>query len=64
MPLIKELERIIVTENEEGLQTTRLPSNAEMMEKINEIVRQVNKLTLAQPIAPIKPVASSPRRSY
>lgn len=61
---IEELKRIIVSEDEEGLQTTRLPSQAEMMEKINEIVRQVNHLTKTKPSTPIKPVSSSPRRSY
>lgn len=64
MPIIKELKRIIVEEREDGTQVTRLPNNAEMMNKINEIVREVNKLTLAQPIAPIKPASSSPRRSF
>ncbi|AGI11942.1 toxin [Bacillus phage vB_BanS-Tsamsa] len=62
--IIKELERIIIEDNLDGTQTTRLPNNAEMMEKINEIVKQVNFLTRTKPLPPIKPVSSSPRRSY
>ncbi|UGO50970.1 toxin [Bacillus phage vB_BanS_Nate] len=54
--MIQELERVIVESNDNGLQTTRLPSNAEMMDKINEIVRQVNYLTNNTPLEPIKPV--------
>lgn len=64
MPIIKELKRIIVQNNADGTQLTRLPNQEEMMNKINEIVREVNKLTMAQPIAPIKPASSSPRRSF
>jgi len=61
---IKELQRIIVENREDGTQVTRLPNNEEMMNKINEIVRYVNDLTRKQPIPPIKPASSSPRRSF
>ena len=43
MPL-QPLTRIIVSNNEDGLQTSRLPNNQEMMDKINEMVNFVNRL--------------------
>lgn len=41
---IKPLQRIIVSNDADGTQVTKLPSNEEMMNKINEIIRVVNKL--------------------
>lgn len=56
--VIKELERIIVEDKEDGTQITRLPNQAEMMQKINEIVKQVNYLSNESPLKPIRPVPS------
>ncbi|UUV47078.1 hypothetical protein [Bacillus phage vB_BanS-Thrax5] len=53
MAIIKELERIILEDREDGTQVTRLPNNQEMMDKINEIVKQVNYLTRSEPIRPV-----------
>ncbi|MEX3713398.1 hypothetical protein ABFV99_13420 [Cytobacillus horneckiae] len=41
---IQPLERIVVKNTKDGFQTTKLPSNEDMMNKINEIVRLVNHL--------------------
>lgn len=41
---IKLLQRIIVSNDIDGTQVTKLPSSEEMMNKINEIIRVVNKL--------------------
>lgn len=41
---IEPLKRIIVNEDEEGIQTTRLPNNQEMMNKINEVIKYVNMI--------------------
>lgn len=41
---IKELERIVVESNEDGIQISRLPNNEEIMNKINEIVRCINHI--------------------
>jgi len=41
---VQPLERVVVEDNEDGTQITRLPNNAEMMDKINEIIRVVNEL--------------------
>jgi len=61
MAIIKELERIIVENREDGTQVTRLPNQAEMMQKINEIVRQVNYLTRTKPSEPIRGVGTRKR---
>lgn len=53
MAIIKELERIIVENREDGTQVTRLPNNEEMMQKINQIIKQVNYLTRSEPIRPV-----------
>ena len=39
---IKQLTRVIIESTEDGLQTSRLPNNEEVMNKINEIVRYIN----------------------
>lgn len=41
--MIKHLQRIIIESKEDGTQISRLPSNEEMMNKINEIINHVNK---------------------
>lgn len=41
---IQPLKRIVESEDANGNQLTRLPNNAEMMNKINEIIRVVNKM--------------------
>lgn len=40
---IKPLTRIVCERFEDGREITRLPNNEEMVKKINEIVRLVNK---------------------
>jgi hypothetical protein len=42
--MIKKLQRIIVSNEADGTQVTKLPSNEDMMNKINEIIHVVNKL--------------------
>jgi hypothetical protein len=39
---IEPLKRIVVDEDEDGTQTTKLPSNLEMMNKLNEIIQCIN----------------------
>ena len=41
---INKLDRVIVSHGVNGTQTSRLPDNEEMMNKINEIVELVNKI--------------------
>jgi hypothetical protein len=43
---IEPLKRIVVSEDDEGTQTTRLPNNLEMMNKINEIIKYVNMIDM------------------
>lgn len=64
MNQIAELTRIIIENREDGTQVTRLPNNEEMMNKINEIVRQVNQLTRTRPIPPIRPASGTLTRKY
>ncbi|UGO46158.1 toxin [Bacillus phage vB_BanS_Chewbecca] len=64
MNQIAELTRIIIENREDGTQVTRLPNNEEMMNKINEIVRQVNQLTRTRPIPPIRPASGILTRKY
>lgn len=40
---LKPLQRIIVSNDEDGTQVSRLPNNQEMMNKINEIINHINK---------------------
>lgn len=42
--MIKELQRIVEIIDENGTQISKLPSNQEMFNKINELVRVVNRL--------------------
>ena len=41
---IEPLKRVIVNEDENGTQTTRLPNNQEMMDKINELIKHVGNM--------------------
>lgn len=41
---IKRLERVLVESHEDGTQLSKLPSQQEMMEKINQIIEVVNEL--------------------
>jgi hypothetical protein len=41
--MIQYLQRIVVENHDNGKQVTILPSNEEMMNKINEIITAVNK---------------------
>jgi hypothetical protein len=43
---IEKLKRIVVEESEDGTQTTKLPSNLDMMNKINEIIDVINILDM------------------
>ncbi|MES9681764.1 hypothetical protein ABWK22_02365 [Gottfriedia acidiceleris] len=43
---IESLKRIIVSEDEDGTQTSRLPNNQEMMDKINEVIKYVNMIDM------------------
>jgi hypothetical protein len=61
MPL-QPLTRIIVSNNDNGLQTSRLPNNQEMMDKINEIVNFVNRLEREKQSKEI--VGFKPRSGY
>lgn len=42
--MIKELTRIIDGKTEDGMEISRLPNKEEIIAKINELVREVNKL--------------------
>jgi hypothetical protein len=41
--MINELRRIIVRTDWDGTQVSKLPDNETMMNKINEIIRYINK---------------------
>jgi hypothetical protein len=41
--MINELHRIIVETDKVGTQVSKLPSNEDMMNKINKIIRYINK---------------------
>lgn len=42
--MIEKLERVIVQTTPEGVQTTRLPNNEEIMIKLNEVIDAINVL--------------------
>lgn len=42
--MIEKLERVIVQTTPEGVQTTRLPNNEEIMLKLNEVIDAINIL--------------------
>jgi hypothetical protein len=48
--MINELERIIVQYGEDGTQISKLPSNEDMFNKINEIIRYINKEEIKKPL--------------
>lgn len=54
MLMIKPLERIVINNSEDGIQTSRLPNNEEMMNKINEIVNCINHLNKEKQDKPIQ----------
>ncbi|MGV4321249.1 hypothetical protein [Bacillus mojavensis] len=59
---IRKLTRVIVETSEDGTQTTRLPNNQEIMNKINEIVDFCNRLEREKQDKPVgfgKPVFGS-----
>lgn len=43
--MIQKLERVIVQTTPDGVQTTRLPNNEEIMHKLNEVIEAINVLS-------------------
>lgn len=43
--MIQKLERVIVQTTLDGVQTTRLPNNEEIMHKLNELIEAINVLS-------------------
>lgn len=56
MKKLKEIERVVVENREDGTQVSRLPNTEEVMEKINEIVKYCNQLNEDKQSKPIMPV--------
>lgn len=41
--MIEPLKRVIIENNEDGTQVTRLPNHEEVVNKVNEIIKYLNK---------------------
>lgn len=61
---MEELKRIIVEDKEDGTQTSRLPNNEEIMNKINELIRYTKRLDKNKQSKTIKGVGTVTHRSY
>ncbi|ANN35306.1 hypothetical protein A9498_04020 [Bacillus thuringiensis serovar coreanensis] len=55
---MKELQRVVIENLENGTQVTRLPNAEEMMNKINELVRYTKRLEQNKQSKPIQPVGT------
>lgn len=60
--MLKEIKRTIVATEQDGTQVTIPPSNTEIMNKINEIVRYVNRMEKEKQNKPMEEILKIRRK--